>query len=74
MTESDCTPVDGREPRNLAMINPQNGEFGSAPAPAHGRSPVGLARRSAQQPSWRAITICWTSSVPSPIVRILASR
>ena len=28
----------------------------------------------AQQPSWRAITICWTSSVPSPIVRILASR
>ena len=29
---------------------------------------------AAQQPSWRAITICWTSSVPSPIVRILASR
>ncbi len=27
-----------------------------------------------QQPSWRAITICWTSSVPSPMVRILASR
>ena len=28
----------------------------------------------AQQPSARAITICCTSSVPSPIVRILASR
>ena len=28
----------------------------------------------AQQPSCRAITICCTSSVPSPIVRILASR
>ena len=27
-----------------------------------------------QQPSWRAITICCTSSVPSPMVRILASR
>jgi hypothetical protein len=25
-------------------------------------------------PSARAMTICWTSSVPSPIVRILASR
>jgi hypothetical protein len=28
----------------------------------------------AQQPNWRAITICCTSSVPSPMVRILASR
>ena len=27
-----------------------------------------------QQPSWRAMTICCTSSVPSPMVRILASR
>ena len=27
-----------------------------------------------QQPSARAITICWTSSVPSPMVRIFASR
>ncbi len=34
------------------------------------------ARRlsNAQQPSWRAMTICCTSSVPSPMVRILASR
>src|ERR687898_1487799 len=32
------------------------------------------ASLTAQQPSARAITICWTSSVPSPIVRILASR
>jgi hypothetical protein len=31
-------------------------------------------RTAAQVPSARAITICCTSSVPSPIVRILASR
>ena len=28
----------------------------------------------AYAPSARAITICWTSSVPSPMVRIFASR
>src|SRR5262249_23269924 len=32
------------------------------------------ARGPRQAPSARAITICWTSSVPSPIVRIFASR
>ena len=35
---------------------------------------LGRLSEGAQQPSWRAITICCTSSVPSPIVRILASR
>ena len=30
--------------------------------------------RAPQAPRARAITICWTSSVPSPIVRIFASR
>ena len=30
--------------------------------------------RAGQAPSARAMTICWTSSVPSPIVRIFASR
>ncbi len=32
------------------------------------------ARHHGQAPSARAMTICWISSVPSPIVRILASR
>ena len=32
------------------------------------------AGRQAHAPSARAITICCTSSVPSPIVRIFASR
>jgi signal transduction histidine kinase len=43
---------------------------------AGGRRGTGrLGRLSrAQQPSCRAITICCTSSVPSPIVRIFASR
>ncbi len=35
---------------------------------------LGLLARHDQAPSERAITICCTSSVPSPIVRILASR
>ena len=45
------------------------------PAAPRGRGHL-PARHSCrpQQPSWRAITICCTSSVPSPIVRILASR
>jgi hypothetical protein len=34
----------------------------------------GYPERPPQQPSARAITICCTSSVPSPIVRIFASR
>ena len=34
----------------------------------------GRRTTSRQAPSARAITICWTSSVPSPIVRIFASR
>ncbi len=38
------------------------------------RLDVGGGPGLAQQPSWRAITICCTSSVPSPMVRILASR
>ena len=39
-----------------------------------GDRPAGGTVGVAQQPSWRAITICCTSSVPSPMVRILASR
>ena len=35
---------------------------------------LGAVRSRPQQPSARAMTICCTSSVPSPIVRILASR
>ena len=31
-------------------------------------------RKQPHAPSARAITICWISSVPSPIVRIFASR
>ena len=33
-----------------------------------------VRQRDHHAPSARAITICWTSSVPSPIVRIFASR
>ncbi len=39
------------------------------------RQPLGRrSRLGAHAPSARAMTICWTSSVPSPMVRILASR
>ena len=38
------------------------------------RRASGRRGRLAQAPSARAITICWTSSVPSPMVRIFASR
>ena len=43
---------------------------GVALALLHGEA----SRGAAQAPSARAMTICWTSSVPSPIVRIFASR
>ena len=44
--------------------------------PASAASDAAGARRvrARYAPSARAITICWTSSVPSPIVRIFASR
>ena len=52
-------------------IEPQRGRVGRQQEhPEGGGSP----HPPPQQPRWRAITICCTSSVPSPIVRILASR
>src|SRR5206468_8364921 len=37
-------------------------------------SDLSVAIGGPQAPRARAMTICWTSSVPSPMVRILASR
>jgi hypothetical protein len=57
-------PQRARDPHgDLAAVGDQDGL-------EHRR----LRFSSAYAPSARAITICWTSSVPSPIVRIFASR
>ncbi len=59
-----------RDPdRDLAAVGDQD-----AVATPAARIVAAIARDGAQAPSARAITICWISSVPSPIVRIFASR
>ena len=51
-------------------MKPEGGRVGSEQQQEEGGGPS----HRGQQPSCRAMIICWTSSVPSPIVRIFASR
>ena len=58
--------------RKARCIRPRSWRRWSLTAPGKRTTPPDGSE--GQQPSWRAITICCTSSVPSPMVRILASR
>ena len=59
-------------------VDPQRGGIGAEEDRPQGhdahRTTVAGPPGGAYAPSARAITICWTSSVPSPMVRIFASR
>ena len=71
----------GRREGDVALTSDVEAVTLGAPHRAVRRLEPGVANGTAQTverggyaPSERAITICCTSSVPSPIVRILASR
>ena len=63
---SAATELLEREPR---PVPPRSRRPAEPPSRARRRG-----RAAGYAPRARAITICWTSSVPSPIVRIFASR
>ena len=61
--------TDAQKLKIIAML-----DFDMVASPNYARQVYDGDGSTFAAPSARAMTICWTSSVPSPMVRILASR